>query len=223
MATYGANNPNDTVPISSLQPNSHKYHQSNAKKPERPKMEKVVKNGVNTRKRSLGKKFAETFLADDIQDVRGYIFFDVFVPMVKDLLYNSVMGSIGMMLYGSANKHFRNGGGLNERNSYTAYYKSGTRSDRRNDAVNRNSRIDYRDIVLDSRNEAEEVLSQLIDLTTDYEAATLADLYDLVGITRAANFQDEKWGWTNLEGARVRIVHGGKYLLELPQPQPLDL
>ena len=70
------------------------------------------------------------------------------------------------------------------------------RDERREPSARNRSRHDFDDIVLDSRGEAEEVLSTLVDLVEDYGVASVADLYDLVGIE--STFVDTKYGWTNL-------------------------
>ena len=81
------------------------------------------------------------------------------------------------------------------------------------------ARHDFDEIILETRGEAEEVLSHLVDLTIDYQQATVADLYDLVGIT--SNFTDNKYGWTDLRSASVTRVRDG-YLINLPRTQILD-
>jgi hypothetical protein len=72
---------------------------------------------------------------------------------------------------------------------------------------------------LATRVEAEEVIDRLFDVVSRYETATVADLYEMVGVT--GNYTDDKWGWTDLRGASVQRVRNG-YLLDLPRPEPLD-
>lgn len=81
------------------------------------------------------------------------------------------------------------------------------------------ARHQFDDIVLDERAEAEQVIDQLFDLVSKYGSATVADLYELVGL--ASTHTDHKWGWEELMGAGVSRVRGG-YLLDLPEPEPLD-
>ena len=81
------------------------------------------------------------------------------------------------------------------------------------------ARHNFDEIVLDERAEAEEVIDRLFDLVSQYESATVADLYELVGL--ASSHTDHKWGWTDLHGAGVSRIRGG-YLLDLPEPEPLD-
>jgi hypothetical protein len=78
---------------------------------------------------------------------------------------------------------------------------------------------DFDEIVLDQRSEAEEVIDRLYDVVNKYEQATVADLYDLVGLS--SNHTDHKWGWTDLRGSGVSRIRDG-YLLDLPDPEPLD-
>ena len=73
--------------------------------------------------------------------------------------------------------------------------------------------------VLDTRGEAEEVLSHLVDLTEDFGGARVADLYDLVGLE--SQFTDDKYGWMTLNTATVSRVRKG-YLINLPKPILMD-
>ena len=81
------------------------------------------------------------------------------------------------------------------------------------------ARLNFDDIILESRGEAEEVLSHLLELVENYGVASVADLYELVGIT--GSFTDNKYGWTNLSTASVSRVRDG-YLLNLPNATPID-
>ena len=81
------------------------------------------------------------------------------------------------------------------------------------------SQHDFDEVILDSRVEAEEVIDKLYEVVSRYGSATVMDLYELVGLP--SSHTDNKWGWTSLRGAGVSRAHGG-YLLDLPEPQPLD-
>jgi hypothetical protein len=101
-------------------------------------------------------------------------------------------------------------------------FSSNQRSDssRNRDVIPRSrSRHDFKDIILDSRGEAEEVLSHLVDLILDYGQATVADLHDLVGIK--IEYTDNKYGWQSLNRAEVVKVRDG-WLIDLPKPMQLD-
>lgn len=202
--------------------NSHKKEQKVQTEVEK-KVNKVVTGKVVKQKKSLMKKFTEVFIGDDIDSVGAYILYDVLIPAAKSTLSDMVGSGIEMLLFGetkgSRTKRDRNKSYV----SYSSYYDRNDnrrKDDRQDDRSRRNrSMLNFDDIILDQRGEAEEVLSHLVDLTEDYGIATVADLYDLVGIT--SNFTDNKYGWTNLSSAQIIRVRNG-YLLSLPKAGLLD-
>jgi hypothetical protein len=80
------------------------------------------------------------------------------------------------------------------------------------------SQHDFDEVILESRTEAEQVIDQLFEVVNVYGSARVSDLYELVGL--APTHTDNKWGWTNVQGAGVTRVRDG-YLLDLPNPHPL--
>lgn len=191
-------------------------------KNETKKVQKVVKGKVLKKKKSLGKKFMQTFVGEDIDNVWEYLVHDVLVPAAKSTVSDMVQGGIEMLLFGErkGSRTTRDKG-----RSYVSYNNYGSRDrdrdrDRDRERSSRNrSKHSFDDIVLSSRGEAEEVLSHLVDLTIDYGQATIADLYDLVGITQ--EYTDRKYGWTDLGGASVSREREG-YVLNLPKPRVVD-
>jgi hypothetical protein len=73
--------------------------------------------------------------------------------------------------------------------------------------------------VLTTRHEAEEILDRLDDIAERYEAATVANFYQMCGIV--PTHVDFKHGWTDFRGASISKVRNG-YLVNLPRPEPLD-
>jgi hypothetical protein len=196
-------------------------------KAEPKKIEKIVTGNVSRQKRSLGKKFHETFIGEDARGVWNFVAFDVLIPAAKDMLSDAVSQGIERMLFGesrgpSRRRRGSSGGSTAGYINYNRYSSGPYRSDEtRPPGMSRKARAshDFDEIVLDSRVDAEEVIDRMFDLINQYESATVSDLYELVGIS--GNFADEKWGWTNLAGAGVRRNRDG-YLLDLPRPIPLD-
>ncbi len=74
-------------------------------------------------------------------------------------------------------------------------------------------RID--DIVFSRRGDADAVLDEMDEIISKYGLASVADLYELAGVT--SNFTDQRYGWTTTRNARVIRVYGG-YAIELPKP-----
>lgn len=200
---------NNIVDPSKYPSNSHK---------QKEKIEKVTSGKVVKKKKSLGRKMSDTFLGDDMESVSSYLLNDVIVPAAKNMLADTVTNGINMILFGQTTGSRTRRDGQRSYVSYNNYYRDDPR--RRPTQTQRNrARHNFDDIILESRGEAEEVLSHLVDLTEDYGMASVADMYDLVGIT--SNFTDNKYGWDNLSMARVVRVRDG-YLLELPRPIVLD-
>jgi len=206
--------------------NSKTSRQKSANAPEDKKLQKVVTGTVKKQKRGFGKKIAETFLEDDTKSVGEYILHDVLIPAAKAMISDMVGGGIEMLLFGekrNRSSSIRRDGGRSY-TSYGSYYKStdrdrDRRDERRDMSRTARARHDFDEIVLETRGEAEEVLSHLVDLCIDYGMASVADLYDLVGIT--SQFTDNNYGWTDLRNASVSRVRGG-YLINLPRTQPLN-
>lgn len=193
-------------------------------KPEEKKIEKVVDGDVVRRKTPLGRRFMQTFVGGDARGVAQYIFMDVLLPAAKDAIADAFSQGIEKMLFGEARSSSRRTGHRPGSGSYTSYNRySSTVGSRRDEprTVSRQARAnhDFDEIVLATRVEAEEVIGRLFDLVSNYDCASVSDLYELVGIS--GNFADAKWGWTDIRGAKVQRVRNG-YLLDLPRPDPLD-
>lgn len=193
--------------MENYKPNSHKYkEEQNAATEERKKVEKVVSGTVTTRKKSGFRKFTDELISDNASNIKTYIFKDIFIPTIK----KGITDIVDMILYGGSRKPGTNA----SRISYRSYYdEPRTRVD-----APRISRFNYEDIVVETRGDAEAVLSQLNDIIDVYGMASIADLYDLVGIS--GEFTDHKYGWTNLRNAEaVRVSNG--YAFRLPKALPI--
>ena len=59
----------------------------------------------------------------------------------------------------------------------------------------------------------------LEDMIDQYDIASVADLYDLVGIV--GSYTDNKYGWTSVRSARIERVRDG-YVIRMPKALPLD-
>lgn len=189
------------------------------------KIEKVVHGEVKTKKASASKKFADVILAEDVADAKSYIIWDVIVPIVKDGISVVFHSTIDAIFGSSRGSYYNNRNQGNNRTNYTRYsYKDDRREPQRRYSEDRDRdkyrTYGYDDIILDNRGEAELVLDNLNDIVDEYGLASVGDYYELVGIS--GNFQDNKYGWTNLRAATVERVMGGGYRIKLPKARPLD-
>ena len=66
---------------------------------------------------------------------------------------------------------------------------------------------------------AEDVLERMDELIATYQVVSVADFYDLVGVS--GNYTDNKYGWTDIRNASVIRVRDG-YMIKLPKALPLN-
>lgn len=198
----------------------------------RKRVEKVVQTDGVIRKKPLGRRFREVFVAGEANSVGSYVIFEVLVPALKDVIADVVSQGIERLMFGESRSSRRGGSYRPNTTGHVSYNRYSSNNsypwsrdrDRREDPrrqISSRSRSthDFGEIILNTRAEAEAVIDSLFSLLERYEQATVSDLYDLVGI--ASNFTDEKWGWTDLRGSMPRRISNG-YLLDLPRPEPLD-
>lgn len=164
-------------------------------------------------KTSLIKKLRDTFVPGDVTSVRSYVINEVIVPGIKNL----IVDTIGMFVLGdnySGRGRTYSSIGRRDRTSYSVRLDS----DRNRYATVRTGGK-YRDIIYETREDAQDVLEELDNLIRDYGRASISDLYSASGIT--PDFTDEKLGWVDLKRATIRRVPDG-YILDMPKAYPLD-
>lgn len=182
---------------------------------ERKKIEQVTSKPITKKKQNFGTKAVAAFIGEDIHNVGEYLLYDVAIPAAKNLVSDMVSQGIERILFGESAPRGRSGSS-GSRVSYGSYSRPGMAPGNSRPASSRNRRYhDFSDIELESRDEALLVLDRLADLIEEYGLATVADLYDLCGIS--TEYTDENWGWTSARNMSViRSRHG--YMLQLPRP-----
>lgn len=166
------------------------------------------------KKKSEIKKFSDVFLAEDVGNVGNYILMDVVIPAIKKTLSDIVRDGVDMMLFGGR----RSSGSSGTNARYVSYSKMSDRRDERRDYPENRTRFSYDSISLDSRGDAELVLSRMEDAIEEYGTVSVGDLYDLVG--QSCDHTAYNYGWMNLRNAKVISTRDG-YMLDLPKAMPL--
>lgn len=201
--------------------NSHRAREMGKTEPPRErKVEKVVSGGVST-KTNNGRKFLDTFIAEDSKNVKSYIFMDVLVPAVKKLIADIVTDGIDMILYGGTGSgRARGSSGGASKISYRSFYDGGRGSHREASSYSARERFDYDDITFKSRRDAEIVLMNMHDILAEYKMVRVADMYDLAGLDHPYTSND--YAWTSLNSAEVVRVRGGDWIIKMPKASPID-
>ena len=199
--------------MNDIKPNSHKYKTENS---EKKKIEPVVKSGAKLRKKNELQKVAGSIISEDAKSVKSYILMDVLVPAINDAIEDIVTNGIRMLLRGDTSAR-RSGpsGGI----SHISYNKAYDRRDR--SSLDRPRGVmDFDDLILPTRYEAEEVLRSLDDLIETYRIVSVADMYEAAGI-RDFEYTARNYGWKDIRRAEVVHVRNG-YWLKMPNVSPID-
>lgn len=206
-----------TLPEEEYKPNSHRSKELAKRESEEPVREKRVTKAISgtakTREKSGISKLADIFLPGDVSSVRDYIWSDVVVPTIRRTISDIVCNGINMLL-GEPN---RKSNIPAAKVSYRQYYQP---ADER-PAYNRpraQASYSYNDIVFETRGDAEEALYKMEETLDHYDVVTVADLFDLAGLS--CSYTDQKYGWTSLRTASVRRTRDG-YMIELPRATSL--
>lgn len=174
------------------------------------KLDKVVTGAARTKKKSEARKFFNIFVPDDTENVKSSILSDVIVPGVKA----AIADVISIVLFGDTGRiGGRKSGG--SRIAYQKYYDD-RRDDRREYGRPRAAvGFEYDDIVFETRGDADLVLDQLESAIAKYDVASVADLYDLAGVT-CRNYTANRYGWSDIQAAKVVRTSDG-YVIRLPR------
>ena len=192
--------------------NSNKAKEQQKALPPEKKVEKIVSGPVKSKKKNSIQKITSIFVPEDVEDVKSYIFEDIVVPAVKDIILDAVKAVLGV------NNTYKGRSSTAGKISYRKYYDDRDRRDR--DTPSQIKRAyDYDDIVIENRGDAEEVLVRMDELIATYGLVSVADFYDLVGVS--GNYTDNKYGWTDIRGATTVRVGDG-YMIKLPRVKPLN-
>lgn len=213
-------NTRDKVKINTLPGNS--FSDRDEKK-SKPQVKKIVNHKIMRKKKTVGQKISGVFFndGDDKNDVKDHLIYDVLIPSVKETIFKMVKNGFEMLLFGGKSSYDRrshsNYSGLSSNYvPYSNIYNSSVKSNR--SRYNKNI-FNFDEIIFESRREAEDVLSNLIDLTMDYGMASVADLYSMTGLP--VEYTDNEYGWDELSDSKVIRVREG-YIITFPKVRVLD-
>lgn len=151
--------------LDQYKPNSNKYKEEQALvNKEEKKIEKVVTGKVITKKEGFFSKMFRGLISEDAKDVKSYVFGDVLIPAIKKAISDIVSDGIDIILYGESNGKKRRSPA--ERVSYRSYYDRSSDYRRPSPVY---SDYSYDNIILETRGEAEEVLTRMDELIDTYK------------------------------------------------------
>ncbi len=213
MAEVNVNKFYEDLP-NNLPDNSSKARESKKQEQTQPKdgkkVKKVVRGKVKTKQNGV-RKWTDIFFSEDTANVGNYIVMDVLVPSIKRAIYDIVVNSLDMSLFGG-----RGGGGGGKRSTHDKIsfrdYNGISRKDER--SYNSARESGYQDIVYETRADARDVLDSMDEVLETYDAVSVMDMYDLSGLT--CDHTLNNYGWDDIRNAKIVPVNGG-YIIRMPR------
>lgn len=190
--------------------------QDAVKTPEAGGTVKKVTGKVKERKKTIGERIADNFLATDKKNVKDHLIFDWLIPGLK----NAIIDTVRMVLFGDYEDRSYRGRRDDDRGVRRVPYNSIFDDKRRDDrgSYPRNSRQPA-ELVFDSRADAKQTLSIMREYIRDYGKATVKDLYSIVDMP--TEFPMTRCGWYDLDDAAiVETIEG--YVLKMPRVEVFD-
>ena len=182
--------------------------------PER-RAEKVVSGTARRSKKSGLSKAADTILPGSVDNLKEYIVMDVLVPSIKRAISDIVCNGINMLL-GEPGRSKSSDVPV-AKASYRKYYRDDDRPSYSRPRTQ--ASYSYDDIIFETRGDAEEVLYRMEELLDRFQVVSVADLFDMAGIS--CNYTDNKYGWTDLRDAYVQRAGSDGYMIKLPRATTL--
>ena len=198
-----------------------------AAKAETPKVVAPIEGIVVVGEKKIGivKRFKQIFFAGDAKTTASNVATELVFPAIKAMMADAGKGAIERMIYGENARFQRRSPSplLDNYRPQVNYSTTSRRLDSRpgmlpDQAPRPSTSHQSTEIILGSREMAELVRERLMDVISEYEIASVADFYDILG--QPQSVVDNRYGWTDLSSARVTPVRDG-YLLELPNPTPI--
>jgi hypothetical protein len=182
-------------------------------------IEKVVTGDVVQRPKPIGRRLKDIFFGGDIKVAAKYVTADVLLPALRNLIVDATSKGIERIVYGESGYRRRQYEYRPRIQYNNPIYRDPRERDLRAPArlpdqhPYRQPRRTENDVVLSSREDAERVLEQLLDIIEKYDGVSWADLCELVGWPSTPI--DNKWGWTYLTNVSIRQIRDG-YMIDLP-------
>lgn len=196
---------------------SNSYASKNQpQKAEREKIQPVVKSTVMLQKETVGEKIKKMFLPGDIKDIRTYAVNQVIIPGIKTgilavlelMFFNRVSGrSMGQYKPTGTNYAYISS------NQSRVFQPSRPSMDPRDRATH-----NFRNVVFATYQDAEDVISTLLDLVDRCGVATVADFYEACNLE--SDWASVDWGWTSFQKLESMRTRDG-YVINIQPPVQL--
>ena len=184
----------------------------------RKEVERVVRGEVTVIKPKMTffQKLKESILGDD-DSVMSYVVYDILVPAAKDVINDMIARGAERMIFGDSVRpapriRDRRAGGI-------IPYDRMAQAPAKQPPSRRSRPRQINEVIIQTREEALDVVDRLQDFIDQYQVASVGDFYELVGIL--PEHVDYRWGWTNIASTRA-VRAGSGWVLLLPEVDVID-
>ena len=161
---------------------------------------------------SLGKSVIQGSITDAIT----LAFTELIIPAGRDLLFNVVTSVSQTLIYGESEPpSTSNGVNRIPYSSISNYNRVGRPTSR----VQKIRQRPEDGFVFERKSDADTIIEELREACDSFGVVTVQALYEICDKT--APYTANKYGWMNLDDARVERTRDG-YVLKLPRSMPLD-
>lgn len=171
----------------------------------------VITGSAMTREKTWLDKLRTFFGLDNAHTFKDYVEF------ASDMT-NRVYGAVDMLTGNRRGPNVPTVPGA--RIAYGSYYQQPAPQPQNNAQQRLTASYSYDDIIYSSLGDAQITLEKMFELLQQYRAVSIADLFDLSGLTSPNGYTDNKYGWTDLRSACVVRANGG-YMIRLPRAEQL--
>lgn len=201
---------------------------------EREKITPVLDKKPEKRKKGLMERLVVGFLGPDgLPGIGAYLNEEIIVPSIKNIIVEAVTSGINMAVFGD---HGRPSSGKNYGQHYTQnrtvyrpetdYASRTNRTSRftsaqpepskRGHEMIRSVKYGVDEYPIESRMDANNVLTMLHEYADRYDYVSVADYYDLLGVKSVYTDHNFGWSYESILKAVVTPLRGGGYVINLP-------
>lgn len=191
------------------------------KRPEKERKNPIMKGNVYVPKETKVHKLYSLFFSASPSEVLKNVIKYVLLPDAKYTMNNMGRKAVDMMTYGVEEGRGRPSSGsrrnTREPHDYRQHSRKNDRVAFQNESQIRTSaRADsWKDLEFEYKSDCEKIICELQEDIIDYEEASVARIYDILGFTPdPIHFE---WGWENLDDADCEIGRSGKWRLIMPK------
>jgi len=181
--------------------------------------EKRSRPTARVKKEGFWSKFKRSLFGENVENVGEHMLFDVGIPALKATMADMVVNGIEVLLWGEA----RSGRRGDYRNYSAASLSGSSRSERRE---RDRRRITYEDISFDTKSDANEFLSEVLDYVKEYGKITIAVYSSILNKYTdekiESSWRDDEKGWfkEDFRGVEPIRTRNG-WDIDLPNPARL--